>query len=142
MNLKSEVSAYSTDHLEELADELDDEILEIADANVRRRMSQMRIRRRTITSEDKDTIEEDDEKAFMKNSTGVSNFSVRRSSAISLADQEREILEKVLAKRIESKTTRSEPADAPPALRDGRAASAGRRKPPARRGSRTAGSTC
>ena len=117
MNLKSEVSAYSTDHLEELADELDDEILEIADANVRRRMSQMRIRRRTITSEDRDTIEEDDEKSFMKNSTGVSNFSVRRSSAISLADQEREILEKVLAKRIESKTTRSETADAPPAVK-------------------------
>jgi hypothetical protein len=104
MNLKTEASAYSTDHLDELAseikDELDDEILEIADANVRRKMSMMRMRKRqTISGGDKDAIDEVDEQS---RSVSVANFSVKRNSAVSLHHEEMQILEKLLAKRTEN----------------------------------------
>jgi hypothetical protein len=115
MNIKTEASAYSTDHLDELAseikDELDDEILEIADANVRRNMSMMRIRKRqTISGGDYDTIDEKDEQS---RSVSVANFSVKRNSAISLHHDEMQILEKVLAKRTEN-VERTENADTTP----------------------------
>ena len=102
MNLKSENSAYIADHLEEnceIQDELADEIPEIADANVRRRMSEMRLRRRASAFEEQETILEN-EPALPKR-TSVSNFSVRRSVAISLGDEELNIFERVLSKRAQ-----------------------------------------
>ena len=109
MNLEHEARACSTDNFEEftseIKDELDDEIFEIADANVRRQMSQMRTRKRSIATGSREPDDIDTSRSM-----SVSNFSVRRVSAISMADEEQEILKKVLIKRSESTTNKHEQA--------------------------------
>lgn len=114
MNLNPEAGRESADNLQDLAtdikDELNDEIFEIADANVRRRMSQMRMRKRSMSSGVREPKENDSDQS---RSVSVSNFSVRRTSAISMVDEEQQILQKVLAKRTESISKNTEQSKAP-----------------------------